>query len=55
MTTLGMLFTHVALSPSSLVWYWSKDGDAPVPGKMIGITPPCDTDLVVYLAAGLMS
>jgi len=28
-TTLGKLFTHVPLSPSSIIWYRSKGGDAP--------------------------
>jgi len=25
--SLGKLFTDVLLSPSSMVWYWSMDGD----------------------------
>jgi len=24
--TLGKLFTHVLLSPSSIIWYWHKPG-----------------------------
>jgi len=27
-TTLGKLFTHVPLSPSSIIWYLSRGGDA---------------------------
>jgi len=26
--TLGKLFTHVPLSPSSIIWYWPTGGDA---------------------------
>ena len=26
--TLGKLFTHVPLSPSSIIWYWPMGGDA---------------------------
>jgi len=27
-TALGNLFTHVPLSPSTIIWYWLKGGDA---------------------------
>jgi len=27
-TTLGKLFTHVPLSPSSIIWYWSSGSNA---------------------------
>ena len=27
-TTLGKLFTHVPLSPSSINWYWSNGDEA---------------------------
>ena len=27
-TTLGKLFTHVSLSASSIICYWSRGGDA---------------------------
>ena len=32
-TTLGKLFTHVPLSPSSIIWYRSKGGDVPRLGR----------------------
>jgi len=32
-TTLGKLFTHVPLSPSSINWYRSKGGDALLLGR----------------------
>jgi len=32
-TTLGKLFTHVPLSPSNIMWYWSRDSSAPRLGR----------------------